>query len=183
MIAEGISTPADPSTVTRVGGRGDLMDAATLTVSMAIPLTSPELSFHYSGSLTGMDLARLNPFLEVAGHTRINSGKFEEGVFDIQVDHDRAKGLLRAIYRDLDITLLDPRTGSDNGILNEIKSFLTDRVALRRNNTPELSNSIKLGEIDYTRNPGEKFFPFVWHALRDGIFDVLGLKAFLKQPK
>ena len=49
---------------------------------MTIPVTSSDFSFHYSGSLSAMDLTRLNAFLEIAEHTRITSGSAQEADFE-----------------------------------------------------------------------------------------------------
>ena len=48
------------------------MNAGALTVLMTIPVTPAEFSLRYSGSLTAMDLTRLDAFLEVGS---IKEGK------------------------------------------------------------------------------------------------------------
>ena len=79
------------------------MNAGTMKVLMSIPITAPDFSLHYSGSLSAMDLTRLNAFLEIAEHTRIKSGSAQEAAFEIDVTAGQARGHVHAIYKDLEI--------------------------------------------------------------------------------
>jgi len=183
VAARGISNQAGRGITAVARAEGEFMDAARLSVSMEMPLTAPELSLQYSGSMGPLDLRAINPFLEIAGHTRINSGRFQEGMFSIAVVDGHAKGELRAVYQGLDITLLDKQSGIEGGPLDQLKTFLADHLVLRKNNSPEVSDSIIIGTVNYTRKPQEGFTHFIWFALRDGIFDVLGLNDYVKGPK
>ena len=70
---------------------------------MSIPITPSDFSLHYSGSLSAMDLTRLDAFLDIAEHTRIKSGSAQEAAFEIEVTAGQARGRVRAIYKDLEI--------------------------------------------------------------------------------
>jgi hypothetical protein len=63
---------------------------------------------------------RLEAFLEIAERTRIKSGSVEEGSFEIDVTAGEARGLVRAIYSDLVIAVLDKETGTEAGVANRI---------------------------------------------------------------
>jgi hypothetical protein len=45
---------------------------------------------------------------------------------------------------------------------------------IRTTNLPDEKGLIKIGKINYTRNPGEYFFQYLWLSLRSGIGDVVG---------
>jgi hypothetical protein len=140
---------------------------------MSIPITSSNLSFHYSGSLSVMDLTRLNAFLEIVEHTRITSGSAQEAEFEINVTAGQARGRVRASYMDLDIALLDKQTGSANGLDNRVASFLANLLKIRSSNTPDAAGVMKEGEVNYTRRPDEEFQEFAWFALRTGVLDII----------
>ena len=115
LSAEGIANRGEATAAVRLRAQGDLMNAGTIKVLMSIPITSPDFSLHYSGSLGAMDLPRLNAFLDIAEHTRIKSGSAQEVTFEIDVTAGRARGRVRANYRDLVIAVLDKQTGTEKG--------------------------------------------------------------------
>jgi hypothetical protein len=115
----------------------------------------------------------LNAFLEIAEHTRIKSGSAQEAAFEIEVSAGQARGRVRAIYKDLEIALLDKQTGSAKGAANRVTSFLTNVLKIRKSNAPDASGSMKEGEVNYTRRPQDEFQQFVWFALRTGVLDII----------
>jgi len=171
--AEGIANRGEPTAAIQLRGQGDLMNAGTIKVLMSIPITSPNLSLHYSGSLSAMDLTCLNPFLEIAEHTRIKSGSAQESVFEINVTAGQARGRVRAIYKNLEIAYLGKQTGSEKGLDNRVASFFANLLKIRNANAPDASGSMKEGEVNYTRRPDEEFQQFAWFALRTGVMDII----------
>ncbi|MBN2507713.1 MAG: DUF748 domain-containing protein [Verrucomicrobia bacterium] len=173
MSAEGIANRGEATAAVKVQAQGDLMNAGTLKVQMSIPITPPDFSFHYSGSLSAMDLTRLDPFLDLAMQTRIKSGSAQQAAFDIEVTAGQARGRVRGIYRDLVIAVLDKQTGTAKGFDNRVISFLANVLKLRNANAPDASGAMKEGKVDYTRRPEEEFLEFAWYALRSGVLDVI----------
>ena len=173
MSVEGIANRGEASAAIQLRAQGDLMNAGTLKVLMTIPITSPDFSLHYSGSLSAMDLTRLDAFLEIAEHTRIKSGSAQEAAFEIDVTAGQARGRVRAIYRDLEIAVLDKQTGTEKGLDNRVASFLANVLKIRNSNAPDASGSMKEGEVNYTRRPEDEFLQFAWFALRTGVLDVI----------
>jgi hypothetical protein len=149
------------------------MNAGTLKVQISIPITPPDFSLHYTGSLSAMDLTQLDAFLEIAEHTRIKSGSAQAAAFEIDVNAGQARGRVRAIYKDLEIAVLDKHTGSAKGLTDRVASFLANVVKIRNANAPEGSGPSKTGEIKYTRRPDDEFQQFLWFALRTGVLDII----------
>ena len=149
------------------------MNAGTMKVLMTIPITPRDFSLHYSGSLSAMDLTRLDAFLDIAEHIRIKSGSAQEATFEVDVRAGRASGRVRAIYKDLDLALLNKQTGSAKGINNRVISFFTNVLKIRNSNAPDASGSMKEGEVNYTKRPEDEFQQFAWFALRTGVMDVI----------
>jgi len=173
MSVENIANRGEPAAAIKLRAQGDLMNAGTLRLQMTIPIAAPDFSFHYSGSLTAMDLTRLDAFLEVAERTRIKSGQARNVAFDIDVTAGEARGRVRAIYRDLVIAVLDKKDGTENGLGNRVVSFLTNALKIENSNEPDAAGLAKEGKVNYTRNPDDEFLQFAWFALRSGVLDAI----------
>jgi hypothetical protein len=173
MSVEGIANRAKATAAVLLRAQADLMNAGTLKVQISIPITPPDFSFSSVGSLSAMDLTRLNAFLEIVGHARIKSGRAQQVEFEVKTTSGRARGRVRAIYSDLELAVLDKVTGSEKGLDNSIASFLANELKIRSANTPDASGSIKEGEVNYGRRPADTFPAFMWFALRSGLLDVI----------
>jgi len=173
LSAEGIANRGEPTAAIQIRGQGELMNAGTMKVQILIPITPPDFSLHYTGSLSAMDLTQLDAFLEIAEHTRIKSGSAQAAAFEVDVNAGQARGRVRAIYKDLEIAVLDKQTGSAKGLTDRVASFLANVVKIRNANAPEGSGSSKTGEIKYTRRPDDEFQQFLWFALRTGVLDII----------
>jgi hypothetical protein len=173
VLAGGSSRSRDHRDTVVVRAEGTVMDAATMNVLMMIPVSSPEFTFQSSGSLSGMDLSALNPFLEVAEHKRFKTGVLHSMAFDINVIAGSADGAVRASYKDLKIVFIDDR-GSESGVGNTIVNLIANNMKLRTSNEPDQHGSMKIGKVKYTRAHHDAFFAFAWFALRSGLGDIVG---------
>lgn len=167
-----------------LSGEALLMNRGRLKGSMELPAGNPDWTFRYTASLGPMDLRVLNSFLQVAGHSRINAGAVQSASCEITVRAGHARGRFDGAYQGLDVTVLDRQTGEDSGVLNWLKTAFANNIALRTSN-PHRSGETKVGLVDYTRKPADRFLPFVWLGIRSGMFDVLGLAPYFrnKPPK
>ncbi len=173
MSVEGIANHGEASAAILLRGQGDLMSAGTIKVLMTIPVATPDFSLHYSGSLSAMDLTRLDAFLDIAEHTRIKSGSAQEAAFEINVTAGQARGRVRTIYRDLEMAFLDKQSGTEKGLDNRVASFFMNVLKIRNANAPDASGAMKEGNVNYTRRPEDTFLQFSWFALRTGVLDVI----------
>ena len=174
VLAEGIANHGDQGAILVIHAQGNLANAGTMKVLMRIPVASPEFSFHYNGSLSKMDLSPLNSMLEISDQMRIKTGVLQEATFDVNVVSGRASGKLRGIYRDLTLAAIDKQTESEKGFSNGITSFIANNLKIRGTNVPDKSDSMKIGEVKYIRQPDDPFIQFEWFALRTAVRDVLG---------
>jgi hypothetical protein len=174
VSAKGIANHGGRGAALVIRAQGDFLKAGTMNVLMSIPVASQEFSFHYSGSLSGMDLSALNSFLETAEQIRIKTGVLEEAKFEIDVVSGHASGDVRCIYKDLVFAAINKQTGSEKGISDNISSFFANTFRIRGTNVPDKSGSIKLGKVNYTRKPDDPFIRYTWFALRSGMRDVVG---------
>ncbi len=152
------------------------MNRAELNLSFTLATSDGVLE--YTGVLGTMDLRALNPFLTTAAHTRIRSGILKEASFAATVRSDVVRGTLHGAYQDLQISLLNRETLTEDGVMNRLKSFFADHLVLRTSNPSEGSPAV--GRIDYERQARERELHFLWFAVRNGILDLIGLSDFVK---
>lgn len=165
---------AQPET-TIIRGDGLFMNAAAMKVYMAFPLTSKEFSLRYSGSVGKMDVDKLNVFLEPVENRQIKSGIIQFAAYYINVNSGQASGDLRVAYSDLKIVNFNINTGDiSTGPLNKISNYVANMFIIRTTNLPDEKGLMKIGEINYNRDPGDYFFQYLWFSLRSGIGDVVG---------
>jgi hypothetical protein len=174
LLAEGITNHADTGATAVVHGQAKFMKASKMKIIMVIPVISREIKSRYSGSFEGMDLSRLNSFLEIGEGLRIKTGTLQSVTFDFSMIAGRSSGTVRALYRDLHIAVINRRTGSEKGVVNQITSFITNDMKIRETNMPDKSSSIKIGEVNYIRKRDDTFLQLVWFSLRSGVGDVVG---------
>ena len=149
------------------------MNAGKLKLQMTTPVPSAEFSLRCAGSLAAMDLTCLNAFLGNAEHTRIKSGSVQKALFEIDVTDGEARGRVRAVYRDLEIAVLEDQRGSQKGLVNPVTSPLAQVLKIRNSNTPDASGSMKEGKVNHRRRPNDGFLKFAWSALRSGVVDLV----------
>jgi len=174
VLVEGIASHGARGVAAVIHARGQFMGAGTMAVRMLIPVASPEFSFQYAGSLSGMNLSALNSHLGPSDQMRINAGVLQRATFEINVVSGRASGNVQAVYRDLTLAAINKHTGSEAGFSDAIMSYIANTYTIRRTNVPDASGRVKLGEVRYTRKRDDPFFGFVWSALRSGVQDVVG---------
>jgi Domain of Unknown Function (DUF748) len=173
MSVDGIANRGEAPAAILLRAQAEFMGSGALTVLMSLPITPSGFSLHYSGSLSAMDLTRLDAFLAITQHARIKSGNSKEAAFEIDVAAGRAQGRVQAVYENLEIAVLDRQTGSEKGLDNRVASFLANALVFRHSNAPDASGVIKEGKVNFTRGPEHTFLQFVWFALRSGVLDVI----------
>jgi hypothetical protein len=171
--AEQIANAAAGGDRINLAAEARLMDAGTLSVQMTLPVAASSPSFHYAGTLTPMELMHLDDYMDGAARFEIKSGSTSGASFDIDVVDGHARGTVRGAYRNLQVAMLDPKTGSDRSVTNRVASVLVNHLKVRAENTPDKPDGFKEGRVDYSRRPEESFFAFVWFALRSGVVDLI----------
>jgi hypothetical protein len=173
-LTEGITNHHDHGAAMVIHAQWKLANAGTMKLLMSIPVASPEFLFQYSGSLGRMDLSALNSFLEISDQMRIKTGVLQEVTFEVNFASGHASGQVRGVYRDLTLAAIDKYTRSEKGFSNGIISYLANTFKINKNNVPDKSGSIRIGEVKYIRQPDDSFINVVWFSLRTGVRDVVG---------
>lgn len=163
-------SPTSPSIV---DARTDVAGVGRLTASFRIPLMSPHLSLSYRGRLGSMNATAFNEtFVNLSG-VRVESGMVDSLWFEATVNRGKATGIVHSTYRNLEIETLDRTTGN-RGLKSRLKTLVVNGLGVRSTNVPT-EEPFRTGDIEHERNPDNSFFKFLWHALRDGIYSLIGI--------
>ena len=154
-----------------IAASGRLADAGMLKLHVDIPLDVDRLRFTCRGTLGPMDPQALNRFLTVADRIRIASGKVDNADFSLSVANGRSTGVVNAEYTGLSIVVLDEETGSAQGLMPKLKTFIANAFALRANNPPFDKEQ---GAIAYEQKRGDAFMDVLWLSVRSGLADLIG---------
>lgn len=160
------ATPAVIDARTRVNGAGHLH------TTLRIPLRAPHLALSFEGRLGAMDARPLNETFVPLGGVRIESGQVDSLWFQVDVKGGVARGSVGSVYRNLEVETLEEATG-DRGIGHRLKTVATG-LALRSSNLPT-EGDLETGQIRHEHEPDNSFFKFLWRALRDGIYSLVGI--------
>jgi hypothetical protein len=151
---------------TRVNGAG------RLRTTLRIPLHAPDLALSFEGRLGALNARALNETFVPLGGVRIESGQVDSLWFQADVERGVATGTVHGVYQNLEVETLDKATG-DRGVGHRLKTVATG-LALRSSNVPE-DGPLDTGRIEHQRATEDSFFKFLWHALRSGIYSLVGI--------
>lgn len=171
ITATGINSEADTAVLI---ADGRFMNDGKVRLRLAMPMSSPGLTFGITGSLGRMHLKSFNPFIEQAEGKRLKTGILHSLNFGVEVNDGKARGDIRAAYEDLKLASIDRKTGSESGLGNTLESILANNISLRTSNMPDASGAMKIGKVKHTKLRDEAFFGFAWTSVRSGLGDVVG---------
>jgi hypothetical protein len=124
-------------------------------------------TFAMNGSLSGMQASELNPILEKSASVSITSGKINNMNFSFSANNKKATGNMNLLYEELKFEVMDRQTGETNAILEKVKSLIANIIVIESNPMP--GEEVRLGIIEYERDPERYFFGNFFRSLLSGI--------------
>lgn len=141
-------------------------------IRIEIPL-GDDFAMRTRGRVGAVDLSRLNSLTIPLEGLKIQEGRLEGLRYDVVVDGLIAGGTVWAAYRDLDVQMVDRRTG-EGGLIADVKSFVTNTFVLRDDNMPETEEEegVKPGPVEHVLEADDPFFTRLWAPIRSGLMSV-----------
>ena len=133
-------------------------------------------TFTVEASLSGMQAKTLNPILERNAFIYATSGKIDKMDFNFTADKNSAHGTLRMLYHGLEIAVKNKETDDTTGLGEKIISFIANIKILNSNPLP--GDEIRVGTIEYKRDPEKFLFNYCLKSILSGI-----TTSMVKQPK
>jgi hypothetical protein len=144
-----------------------LMDKGDIYMKLNADLSDSLNTFTLTGVLSGMEINELNPFLEINEFIKIESGTLNEMSFSFTANDFKASGEMILKYEDLKIAMVSKETGETGGLKQRFISFLTNLKVKEAN--PMGNREVRIGEIDYERDPERFLFNYSFKAILSGI--------------
>lgn len=151
---------------------GIFLNHSPMTATVVMPLNVDLYTVLASGSLSNLNITKLNSFLPVAEKVKISDGYLETSTFKFELIGRKARGYVDAKYKNLFIDVLDERTRRST-VLTDVGSWLLNLIAIRSEN---VGKSFKRGTIHYTMRRNAAIIQTLWFPVRAGLSDVIGFQ-------
>jgi hypothetical protein len=120
-----------------------------------------------NGTLSGMEVAELNPILEKSASITITSGKINSLIFSFSANNTKATGNLKLLYKALKFDMMDRQTGETTAIKEQVKSLIASIIVIESNPMP--GEKVRPGIIEFERDPERFVFGYFFRALMSGM--------------
>ena len=160
----------------KLNAQGRLMNKSRINISLKSRLFDPNNTFSLSGSLSGMDVAILNPMLEKNAFIYARTGKIDKMSFSLSADNLKASGKMILLYHGLNIAVKNKRTDDTMALKERVTSIIANIIILDSNPLP--TKGVREGIIDYKRDPERFVFNYCAKSILSGI-----KSSLIKSPK
>lgn len=163
--------------------KGYMMNEAEVASEIQFPLASDQ--FFTSVDMNAFDMKLLNPMIMNFAPVKIVDGKAKSVKMWFGANSSSGAGQMTFIYSDLQVGSLTENKSKANEVLNSLKNFVANDVILQQNNPNPKDNLLRVGKVEYKRNPRRSIINYVWNLTFSGFKSSIGLKEekFRKQYK
>jgi hypothetical protein len=144
-----------------------LMGKGKMAISLKGRLFDRDNTFSLKGTLSNMEANELNPILEKSAFIYATSGKIDEMNFSCTGNNTKSTGELTMLYDGLDITVKNRKTDDTTAFRERFISFIANRRILDSN--PVENEKVRVGIIDYERDPERFIFHYCFNSILSGI--------------
>jgi hypothetical protein len=144
-----------------------LMGKGKMTILLKGRLFDRDNTFSLNGTLSNLDVNELNPMLEKNAFIYATSGKIDAMNFSCTANNTKAKGEMTMLYDGLDITVKNKVTDDTTAFRERFISFIANRRILDSN--PIRDEKVRVGIIDYERDPERFLFHYCFNSILSGI--------------
>ena len=144
-----------------------LMGKGKLDILLKARIFDNQNTFALNGTLSEMEVSELNPMLENSAFITVTSGKINAMDFSISANNTKATGNLKLLYQGLDFDVVNKKTGETDAIIEQVKSFIANIIVIESNPMPD--DGVRLGIIEYERDPERFLFNYVVKSLMMGM--------------
>ncbi len=144
-----------------------LMGAGKLSMNLKSELYESNNTFSLKGNLGRFEVKNLNPFLEKNAFIYVTSGEIEEMNFMFIADDTKALGKLILIYKGLDIAVKNKQSNDTAAFKEKLISVIANKRIL--NSNPKSGEEIRIGNIDYNRDPERFVFNYAARSIMSGV--------------
>lgn len=155
-----------------IEAKGKFYGAGVLNASISYELLSESGQFSVNGSLSPMDIRKVNPMVNMLAPAKVRSGQLNKLRFNFSGTRIHSSGKMWFEYQDLMVELLEAdywNNGFSENVLNK-----AGNMALRNSN-PMDNGIFRIGAIDQDRDTTKAMFNYWWISLKSGFASSVGM--------
>ena len=133
-------------------------------------------TFSVNGKLAGMEISELNPMLEKNAFVFVTSGKIDAMNFSFTANNTKASGKMTFLYHGLEVAIKNKRTDDTTAIKERFLSIIANKKLMNSNPVP--GDGVRVGIIDYERDPEKFLINYSFKSVLTGI-----KSSLVKDPK
>jgi len=144
-----------------------LMGKGKLSIALKGRIFDRQNTFSVTGTLSGMEVKELNPMLEKSAFVYATEGKIDAMNFSFLANNTKATGQLTLRYHGLNVAVKNKRTDDTTAIIERFMSVVANKKLLDSN--PISGEPLRVGVIDYKRDPERFLFNYSFKSIFSGI--------------
>jgi hypothetical protein len=144
-----------------------LMGKGKLNIALKGRIFDPQNTFSVNGTLSGMEVNELNPILEKNAFVYATAGKIDAMKFSFLANNTNATGQMTLRYHGLNVAVKNKRTDDTTAIKERFMSIIANKKILDSNPVP--GEPVRVGVIDYKRDPERFLFNYSFKSILSGI--------------
>ncbi len=148
-----------------------LMGKGKMAVHLKERIFDSSNTFSLEGTLSGLEASELNPILEKSAFIYATSGKIDAISFSFIADNYRSTGKMIMQYHGLDIAVKNRQTDDTTAFRERFVSYIANRRIPDSN--PVKGEDVRVGTIDYIRDPERSVFHYCFRSVLSGITSTL----------
>jgi hypothetical protein len=151
----------------KLKGSALLMGRGKLNLLLKARIFDSRNTFTLSGTLYGLDAADLNPMMEKNAFVYATSGTLDGMSFSLTADNKHAAGHMTLRYHGLNLAVKNKSTDDTTAIMERFVSAIVNQKVINEN--PDRRKPVRVGVIDYDRNPERFLFNYCFKSILTGI--------------
>lgn len=144
-----------------------LMGKGNLAISLKSRIFDRNNTFSITGNLSEMEAGEINPMLEKNAFVIVTSGTIESMNFSFSANDQKATGKTTVLYHDLYLAVKNKQTDKTTAFKERLISKIANIKVMDSNPIP--GNEVRVGIIDYERDPERFLFNYCFKSLMTGI--------------
>ena len=152
-----------------------LMGKGKLSIALKGRIFDHRNTFSVNGTLSGMEVKELNPMLEKNAFVYATGGKIDAMNFNFLANNTKATGQMLLRYQRLNVAVKNKRTDDTTAIKERFMSIIANKKLLDSNPIP--GEPVRVGIIDYKRDPERFLFNYSFKSILSGIKSSLGKES------
>jgi hypothetical protein len=150
-----------------------------MTFQLKSKIFDNQNTFSLKGTLAELDVRDLNPIIKFDSYINATTGKLDAMNFQFTANNSKAIGKIIVLYHGLNIALKNKRTDDENDFAMKFITAIANSIILDSNPIP--GKEVRIGIIDYKRDPERFLFNYCFKSILSGIKSSLMVNSIKKK--